>query len=146
MRYILALMLSSTPALAQDYSQMCKDLKSSATTTQLDLTICAGEEAKAVEAELGKKYNQLLADIAAELKRNPDVREDMRHAVRNITAAQSAWTVFRNAYVDAMYPADNKPAAYGSMFSMNVSDIRAQFARQQITLIEALREQHLSAR
>src|SRR5277367_4832104 len=95
-------------------------------TTLHELTVCANEEATRVDVELNRIYKFLLSEV-----RNDRLAED------KIRAAQKAWLAYRDAYIEAMYPAKNKQAEYGSIFPMEVNLLEAKLARQQI---EALRE------
>jgi len=94
--------------------------------TQSAMNHCASDEGLRVEAQLNDIYQKLL--VAA--------REDPG-AVEAIMSAQKAWIDFRDAYMDAMYPAKDKQAAYGSIFPLEFNLHRAQLTQQQI---EALKE------
>ena len=58
-------------------------------------------------------------------------------AADKIEAAERAWIVYRDAFLEAMYPAKDKQAAYGSIFPTEADLLRARLARRQT---EALRE------
>ena len=57
-----------------------------------------------------------------------------------LRTAQSAWVRYRDAYIDATFPLENKQQEYGTMYSMRVSGIRADMAREQIRHIKILCE------
>src|ERR1700691_3670786 len=65
--------------------------------TQADMNVCAGQEAERVDADLNKAYRQLLAKAGSD-----------QNAVTKIKAAERAWVAYRDAYVEAMYPAKDK--------------------------------------
>ena len=54
--------------------------------------------------------------------RLPDL--DMRSKIEKIEVAQAAWVRYRDAYIDATFPEENKQQEYGTMYSMRVSGIR----------------------
>jgi len=62
-------------------------------------------------------------------------------ATAKIRAAEKAWTAYRDAYIEAMYPAKDKQAEYGSIFPMEVDLLGAKLTRQQISALrDILRE------
>ena len=139
MKYAFAILFLATvaPGGAQDYSEMCKDWRKTA-TTQTEMTICAAEEATAAEAELEQRLQGLLTGVRM---LPADVRgphRDMRRALEKIAAAQAAWVRYRDAYIDATFPLENKQQEYGTMYSMRVSEIRADMAREQTRHIKIL--------
>jgi len=69
------------------------------------MTVCASAEAKRVDDELNRVYKLLLSKVRG----NPV-------ATAKIRAAQRAWVAYRDTYIEAMYPAKDKQAEYGSMF------------------------------
>lgn len=93
--------------------------------TQSAMDVCANEEAERAEAKLDETYHQLLS-LA---KKDPN-------AVAKIRKAEAAWIAYRNAYIDAMYPATDKQAEYGTMFPMEVDLLGAQLARQQTKALD----------
>lgn len=59
-------------------------------------------------------------------------------AVEKIRAAEKTWLVYRDAYVDAMYPAEDKQGEYGSMYPMKASLLRARLTREQVAGLERM--------
>jgi uncharacterized protein YecT (DUF1311 family) len=116
--------IASGSLLAQDSGQLDRCMDKA--ITQLAMNSCANEEALRVEAEL-KGLQQKLA-LAA--RKEPG-------AIDKIGAAARTWIAYRDAYLEAMYPAKDKQAAYGSIFPMEFGLLRAKLTRRQI---EALRE------
>jgi uncharacterized protein YecT (DUF1311 family) len=113
----------SWPSFAQGKkSGACFDEAAS----QTELNMCANDEAKLADAQLDQTYQQLLT-IA---KGDPV-------AVAKIKKAESIWTAYRKAYIEAMYPAEDKQAEYGTMFPMGADLLWAKLAREQT---EALRD------
>jgi len=104
-------------------------------TTQMAMNTCASEEAARVDARLNDVYHKLLAQAA----KQPD-------AVDKIKGAERAWIAYRDAYAEAMYPAKDKQAEYGSIYLMNVNLLRAKLTERQITEVKELLEQYSGER
>lgn len=94
---------------------------------QPELNACAAAEAERTDAELNRVYRQLLAAVA-----------DDKAATAKIKLAEQAWIAYRDAYLEAMYPAEDKQAEYGSIYLMDVNLLAAKLTRQQIMAVEAL--------
>lgn len=60
---------------------------------------------KQADALLNKNYNQVLS----EYKKNAAL-------IRKLKIAQRAWIAYRDAQIEALYPAPNKRAEYGSVY------------------------------
>ena len=76
--------------------------------------------------ELSGIYNRLMTTA-----------RPVKGAVEKIAAAERAWIAYRDAYIEARYPAEDKLAAYGSIFQMEVLFLHAELTRRQT---DALRE------
>ncbi len=94
---------------------------------QPELNACAADEAKRVDAELNRIYRELLSK-----------NTDDAAAAEKIKKAQRAWVAFRDAYIEAMFPADDKQAEYGSMYQMEVDQALATLTRRQIDALKDL--------
>ena len=130
MRYlVIAFLITSFLAVAQDSAQYraCN----AKAKTQFDMNACASAEAGRVDAELNKVYRELLSKAA-----------DDPEAVAKIKAAENAWIAYREAYMDAMYPAKDKPAEYGSIYPMEAELLRAKLTQRQIIALQELLEQY----
>jgi uncharacterized protein YecT (DUF1311 family) len=123
-----ALVLGSLPALGQNSAKLKACMDKNLSQTGMDM--CAGEEAKRIDAELNVKYQKLLSTIAKDTV-----------ATAKVKAAEKAWIVYRDAYMDAMYPAEDKQGNYGSIFPMDFALLRATLTRTQINAIEELQKQ-----
>jgi len=99
--------------------------------TQHAMNVCANEQAKRVTDELNKTYDLLLS----KLRGNPV-------ATTKIQAAHSSWVAYRDAYIDAMYPAKDKQTEYGSIFPMDVDLLTAKLNRQQIVALQEILRQN----
>ena len=120
---LVFVLLASILCCAQD-SAMYRSCSKQA-NTQHDMSVCANDEAKRVDDELNKVYKLLLSKVRG----NPV-------ATAKIRAAQKAWVAYRDAYIDAMYPAKDKQAEYGSIFPMEVDLLAAKLTRQQISALQ----------
>lgn len=94
------------------------------------MNACASDEAARADAQLNDVYGVLL-------QKATDVT-----ARRKIRVAERAWVAYRDAYVDAMYPKENKQANYGSIYPMEVALLRAKLTRIQIVALQDLSRQN----
>jgi uncharacterized protein YecT (DUF1311 family) len=130
MKYLLVVfLLASLPGLAQDSAQYraCNE-KAKA---QMEMNACASEEAARVDAELNEVYHKLLSQAGSQ-----------EEAVGKIKTAERAWIAYRDAYMDAMYPAKNKQAEYGSIYPMEADLLRAKLTQRQVTALKELLQQY----
>lgn len=125
---VLTFSLIAFPCVAQtpDPLRRCLDTA----MTQSEITRCFSEDVARAEAELKDVYDKLLAAV----DKDPG-------AVSKITAAEKAWVAYRDAYIEAMWPAENKQF-YGSIFPANARGLRAQLTRQHIEDVKELLKEH----
>jgi uncharacterized protein YecT (DUF1311 family) len=93
--------------------------------TQSEMTACASDEAARVDAKLNATYRALLAKVASQ----PE-------ALAKIKAAQRAWIAYRDAYIEATYPAKDKATEYGSIYPLEVTLLRAKLTQRQVVAVE----------
>jgi uncharacterized protein YecT (DUF1311 family) len=98
--------------------------------TQLELNECATAEEQKAEEEMNQLYRQLLSGAS----KNPAYREKLE-------AAQKAWLAYRDAELEAKYPAQDKRGEYGSVYPMCFANDRTDLVRQRIEEIKALLKQ-----
>lgn len=132
MRYLTVVLFTGliiSPGFAQSSKQyrVC----SKKAMTQQEMNACASQEAARVDAELNVVYRALLSKAA----NNPE-------AVPKIKALQRALIAYRDAYMDAMYPAADKQAEYGTVYPLEVDLLRAKLTRQQIAAVRELLKQY----
>lgn len=101
--------------------------------TQAAINACASDEAGRADAQLNDVYRTLLQNTTDTT------------AVTKIKVAERAWIAYRDAYLDAMYPAENKEAEYGSVYPSDVALLRARLTRIQITALQDLLKQNAVA-
>lgn len=75
--------------------------------TQFEMNQCAAQEYQRADAELNRIYQQLLS-----------INKEDRQFIANLRVAQKAWVNFRDAQMEAVYPAPDTLAKYGSVFPM----------------------------
>ena len=97
---------------------------------QMQMNECAGQEDARVDAAMNKVYQQLLATAGKD-----------QNAVAKIKAAERAWVAYRDAYIEAMYPAKDKATQYGSIYPMDVALLRAKLTRRHIADLQELMKQ-----
>ncbi len=90
--FVIAIVFSCAGSLAQ-------------TQTESNQDACAG--LKQADALLNKNYNRVLS----EYRKNALL-------LRKLKVAQRAWLVYRDAQIEALYPATKKRAEYGSVYPM----------------------------
>lgn len=132
MRYIMICLLfvfCSFPALGQSSEQYRACTEKAKTQTQLHA--CANEEAARVDADLNVTYAKLLSKA-----------ESQPEAIAKIKAAERAWIAYRDAYINAMYPAKDKQAEYGSSYPMEVDLLRAKLTQHQVAALMDLLKQY----
>ncbi len=125
MRYLILCLLVPLSLFAQDSPQY--QACTNKAQAQMQLNQCAGEEAARVEAELDVIYRKLLHTAAGDTV-----------AAGKIKAMQRTWLTYRDAYIEAMYPAKDKQAEYGSIYPMDVALLNAKLTRRQINALKEL--------
>jgi len=126
---LLLFAVIAIPTFSQDSEQYrtCTDKAH----TQMELNSCASKESARVDAELNAAYQELLSKA-----------EDEQGAVGKIKTCEKAWLVYRDSYIDAMYPAADKQTEYGTEYPAKVDLLRAKFTQQQITAVRELLQQY----
>jgi len=94
--------------------------------TQADLNKCAIRDDASANDEMNRAYQELLRRAASDAI-----------AVKKIEASQQAWIAFREAQIDALYPAENK-MEYGSAFTMCVNLLRADLTQQRTKMLKEM--------
>ena len=120
---VLSMTIISFACFAQDSAEYraC----SGKANTQSEMTACASDEAARVDAKLNTTYRALLAKVASQ-----------REALVKIKAAEGAWIAYRDAYIEATYPAKDKATEYGSIYPLEVALLRAKLTQRQLAALE----------
>jgi uncharacterized protein YecT (DUF1311 family) len=119
------LFIFSLPAFGQD-SEPYRNCQKKA-KTQSDMNACANQEAARVDASLNDVYHRLLTKVSGQ-----------KEAAAKIKAAENAWISYRDAYMEAMYPANDKKSEYGSIYPMEANLLRAKLTQRQIIALKEL--------
>jgi uncharacterized protein YecT (DUF1311 family) len=124
-RLAMVLLLGCIPCLAQKSAkyQACSDKAK----TQAEMNACASEELARQDAELNAVYQKLLVKAASD-----------PNAVAKIKTSEKAWVAYRDAYLDAMYPAEDKTAQYGTIYALESSLVRTRLTRHQTAELKEL--------
>ena len=92
---------------------------------------CASEEVKRVDEEMNETYRNLLSAVSNNPYEPPE-------AVETISNVQKAWAAYRDAYMQALFPAENRLEMYGSIYPMTANLVRATLTRQHIEALNVL--------
>jgi uncharacterized protein YecT (DUF1311 family) len=126
--FVMALGMICLPCLAQKDSQYVACNKSAKTQSQLN--DCASAEAKRVDAKRNEAYAKLLSKVSQD-----------QVAVTKVKAAEEAWISYRNAYIDAAYPAKDRTTAYGSAVTVEIDLLIAEVTQDHIKALTRLSHQ-----
>lgn len=96
------------------------------------MNVCASDEAARTDTELNDIYRTLLSAAS----KQPG-------AVAKVQNAETTWIAYRSAYIDAMYPAKDKQADYGTTFPMEVDLLHAKLTRQQVAALKDLLQRYI---
>ena len=99
--------------------------------TQTGLDRCAGKEAARADADLNRIYQELRSKA-----------KQLPRATEKIEIAERAWIQYRDAYLDAMFPAEDKQAHYGSIFPMDFDLLHAELTQEQTKRLSKLIKQY----
>jgi len=122
-------LLCASVCLSQVSPQFAACEKKDESQTGLDR--CASEEAGRADAALNQAYQQLRLKT-----------KQVAGALDKIKLFEEAWIRYRDAYLDAMYPEEDKLAAYGSIFPMEFDLLRADLTREQTKKLKELIKQY----
>jgi uncharacterized protein YecT (DUF1311 family) len=124
---LVSVLLVLSPAFSQKKKAATGPCKGE---TQYDLNVCAGEEFKRADAELNRVYQQLLKAV-----------EGDKLATTKIKWAEQTWIVYRDAYLEAMFPMEDKQE-YGSIYPMEYASTKAELTRTQTAALKELLRAH----
>ena len=113
---------ASTAAPAAAGSDKCMDNAQS----QAAMTACASNTLGAADKELNQVYQQVLRKYAKDTV-----------FVAKLKTAQKAWLAFRDAELEARYPASDKSLAYGSVYPMCANNELEAMTRQRTDALRA---------
>jgi uncharacterized protein YecT (DUF1311 family) len=125
----LMLVLASSPAFAQQSASLRACNRSA--KSQAEMNACANQEAARADSALAHIYKQVLVKASAQ----PE-------AVEKIKAAERSWLLYRDAYLDAMYPATDKQTEYGTIYPMEANLLRAKLTKQHASDLKQMLRQY----
>lgn len=125
----ITLLATSLAVFAQDSEQYRTCIGKA--KTQADMSVCASKEAARADSKLNEIYQKVLSRAA-----------DQTDAVPKIKASERAWIAYRDAYLEAMYPAKDKQAEYGSVYPMKADLLRAELTERQVSALNQLLKQY----
>jgi uncharacterized protein YecT (DUF1311 family) len=117
---------SSATSTSREYAACNEKAK-----TQIEMNGCASAEATRADKELNRVYAQVLLKSAS-----------VAEAAEKAKASQRAWVTYRDAYIEASYPAKDKQTQYGSMYPLEVELLRAKLTQRQTIALEDLLKQY----
>lgn len=94
--------------------------------SQAAMNACAQQNLGAADKELNQVYQQVLAKYASD-----------KVFIAKLRAAQKAWIAFRDAELEARYPASDKQLQYGSVYPMCANNDREAMTRKRIEQLRA---------
>jgi len=103
--------------------------------TQAELNRCASNRAKQADADLKAAYARLL-----------EAASDDQAAQSKFRAMEDAWLRFRDAYLDAAFPASDKQLSYGTMYPMEYDDLVEEITREQIGRLARVLADYVSSK
>jgi uncharacterized protein YecT (DUF1311 family) len=113
---------ASTTAVASSGGDKCMDSAQS----QAAMNECASNSLGAADKELNQVYQQVLRKYAKDTV-----------FVAKLKAAQKAWLAFRDAELEARYPANDKSLEYGSVYPMCANNDLEAMTRQRTEALRA---------
>jgi uncharacterized protein YecT (DUF1311 family) len=121
---VFFLALHALPSFAQDSPRYNACIKKA--NTQSEMNTCASQESARADSDLNLTYRKLLSKATT-----PD-------AVQKIRDAERAWIAYRDATLEAAFPAKDKQLEYGSIYPMEVNLLRAKLTRRHIATLHDL--------
>ncbi|MCV6636596.1 lysozyme inhibitor LprI family protein [Candidatus Albibeggiatoa sp. nov. NOAA] len=109
------------PSSGLDAMANCADTA----TTQVEINRCAFADYERADAKLNQVYRQVLLAY----------KEDAEF-IHKLKAAQRAWVAFRDAHLEALYPAEDKRFAYGAMYPTCSNNDLTALTKQRIEQLQ----------
>jgi len=117
---------ASTPAPASTAASSTGDTCMDNAQSQAAMDQCASQSLSAADKELNQVYQQVLAKYASD-----------KVFTAKLRTAQKAWVAFRDAELQARYPANDKQAMYGSVYPMCANNELEAMTRKRIEELRA---------
>ena len=120
---VIVMILIGCRCYCQDSAEFAACVDKS-TQTQSELNMCASDEAARADSELNSAYTGWLAQI-----------EGDSLAIAKLREAEKAWLRYRDAYIEAVYPAKDKQLTYGTIYPMDVDLLSAKLTREHLAAL-----------
>ncbi|SFB00967.1 Uncharacterized conserved protein YecT, DUF1311 family [Azotobacter beijerinckii] len=115
---VIAVLMLPTLTIASDTDPKgCME----AATTQLEHNQCATSYLKAVDDEMNRVYQIIISQYKAD-----------QEFIAKLRNAQRAWLAFRDAELEARFPAKDKQSSYGSVYPMCSNTFLVQRTQERI--------------
>jgi|ERR1035438_6325008 uncharacterized protein YecT (DUF1311 family) len=127
--FAVVVMFSSIPCNSQESAQYraCMDKAND----QTSMNSCADAEYKRADSEMNGVYQLLLSKA-----------EKVSGATAKIKTAEKAWILYRDAYMEALYPAKDKQFIYGSIYPMEFAEFQTALTREHTKALRDLIKQY----
>lgn len=122
---LTAFVLFSVSCGAQESAQFKACMQKEMSQNGMDR--CASEEYSRADRDLNTVYQRLLAKVRL-----------VQGAAEKTKHMEQAWIAYRDGYIEAMYPSEDKQAAYGTIYPMNVDLALARLTRMHAKDLENL--------
>jgi len=119
---LLATLCGGVVCSAQNSAQLETCMRKA--TSQNEMDHCASEEAARAKQAVNKAYVNALSKMSGD-----------PNATAKLKAFESAWIIYRDRYMNAMYPANDKQAAYGSIYPMEADLLWARLSSEQAKVL-----------
>jgi uncharacterized protein YecT (DUF1311 family) len=116
----------SSPAPASTAASASSDKCMDHATSQAAMNECASSNYGAADKELNQVYRQVLAKYAGD-----------KVFIAKLRAAQKAWLAYRDAELEAIYPAYDKSSEYGSVYPMCANNMLEAMTRKRTEELRA---------
>lgn len=117
---------STTPATAAAAAASSGDKCMDNAQSQAAMDACASQSLAVADKELNQVYQQVLAKYASD-----------KVFTAKLRTAQKAWVAFRDAELEARYPASDKSLQYGSVYPMCANNELEAMTRKRIEELRA---------
>jgi uncharacterized protein YecT (DUF1311 family) len=121
--------MSLIPCRSQESAQFRDCMKKA--SDQTSMNSCEDAEFRRADSELNGVY-QLLLSKATQIP----------SATVKIKAAERAWILYRDAYMEALFPADDKQGAYGTRYPMDFAAFKTGLTREHAKALRELIKQY----
>jgi uncharacterized protein YecT (DUF1311 family) len=132
---ILAAALAMTCALAAAQNNRKQGNCYDTAMAQSEMNRCADKLDQEADVKLNQAYKRLIAEAT-----NDSV------ALAKFRAFENAWIKYRDTYLDAAYPAEDKQEAYGTIYPTDFSELRRKLTEDQTKVLQQMLSDYIENR